>query len=261
MTVTFPDAPVLPDWTSPDGERQMDDWLAFFRLLTPKLQQFSGEVGPLAAFTDTLIAAIGFEGSWSTLAGFKAKGISVEHNSRLYRLMVDQANVAAVAPGTNGAIWFPINTEAWEQVGATVNLATGAPASVEVISGLTGYRDFKIVLDGVSHDAGSTQALQIATSGDGATFATAASISIAVAATTTLGGPVLIHDRNQRQPLLVPGIYAATGGDQLTAQTIDNLLVNAPTAAGLAGFRLSWSGGAGVKFDAGTMKVFGRGNA
>lgn len=135
-------------------------------------------------------------------------------------------------------------------------IATNTPSAVAT-SDLTSipstYSDLLIVYEGISHDSGSNQTMQIRISGDnGSSYTTAIAISGATAASSTMYGSTQINAYN-----LSAGYSMGTVNNLSADATATNTLgaFTWRMAGGIDAVRIQWSGG---NFDAGTIKLYGK---
>jgi hypothetical protein len=139
----------------------------------------------------------------------------------------------------------------WAQIGSTAPTTSGTGITFTAIPAT--YADLLLVVEGVSHNSGSNQQLTLDLSPDGSTWTGPTIISASLASSVAFYGAVYL------------GGYRKGAGfahRAINDHASDNTIVTGVSgfgwriSAGIQALRVAVTGGT---FDAGTIKLFGRG--
>jgi hypothetical protein len=137
----------------------------------------------------------------------------------------------------------------WTEIASVTPTGTG---TVTFSSIPQTYQNLMLLFEGVSHDSGSNQSLNISVSPDGSAFGTAHSLVIlATAASVYTGGVRIDGYRNSAGPVaggITTGASAIIGAGNATTPNVWRC------AGGIQALRAQWSGG---NNDAGTYRLMG----
>lgn len=251
-----PDEPLRSDPTNFAAKREA--WLTWEKdHLFPGLNAAIAGFNPLLSNYEKIVGAANFKGLWSALSGPLTVPASVAHVGKVYVLLQDAANVAAEVPGVSSK-WAEVSSGLPEQFTGAASLAS-LPTTVSFTdTALQNYRDLLFLFRGVSHNSGSTRAVQIQLSSDLTNWMTALTISGALAATSNWNGRVWIQDRGERNAYLGVVLDAENTGATPTQGGSDPRVARMiRTNSNIKGVRFLLDGA--DAFNSGTIIPFGIG--
>ena len=137
----------------------------------------------------------------------------------------------------------------WTQIATATPSGTGTVTFSSIPST---YNDLLVVIEGVSHNSGSSQWLDLYVSPDGASFGSAAPLVTSGAGASTYRGGVMIPGYRKNAGVIASAVTAA-GSDPYVAAA--NATMAWRCSGGIASVRIAWAAG---NYDAGTLTIYGR---
>lgn len=222
-------------------------------------------------YVDTQIAAAA---TGTSLASGMATFLATPSSANLRATMTDETGTGSAVFATAPTLTNPVvgtqspgdnSTKAASTayVDAAVaasgytQLATVTPSGTgtATLIGLSGdYSDLLVVINGVSHNSGSNQSLNMYVSPDGASFGTAYPLLALVAGTGAYKGVVFVPGYAFGVGTMSHGL-TASGSDPVVAAGATTSNIAWVCTGGIDALKFEWSGG---NFDAGTITVYAR---
>lgn len=253
--LTLPGPEPIPG--TPEFRERANAMGLWWPVVIPEINNVISAFNPLIANYEKIIGAANFKGLWSALSGPLTVPASVAHVGKIYVLLQDAANVAAEVPGVSSK-WAEVSSGLPEQFTGAASLAS-LPTTVSFTdTALQNYRDLLFLFRGVSHNSGSTRAVQIQLSSDLTNWSTALTISTAHNNLFNWNGRVRVQERGERNVYISAELVGETssatpvvsGSDPRVARMI-------ATNSNIKGVRFLLDG-AGA-FNSGTIIPFGIG--
>lgn len=141
-------------------------------------------------------------------------------------------------------------TGEWTQIATSTPTGTG---TVTFASIPTTYSDLLLVVNGISHDAGSSQFFQVALSPDGTSFSTALAIGLSAAGANFWYGALPIPGYRKDAGACQAAMMVTATASPVTSQVNNNF--GWRCTGGISAIRLTFASG---NFDAGTLTLYGR---